>query len=137
MSALLSLRLPEPPSSNRYWRVFRGRAVKSGDARAYSTLVLADYRRQTTAIQRQQLPLDGPVGISLAWYRSCKSGDLDNRAKVLLDAVKGLLYHDDKQVECLTMTRHESPRKGYILVELWTALPPIGAGGALLLRAGG
>ena len=104
--------LPEPPSANRYWRVYRGRAVKSDAARAY----VATIRRICAKIE----PLDGPVAVQLHWWRGRKSGDLDNRLKVTLDALKGLAYHDDKQVIDLHAHRGESLYRGvgYIVVEV-------------------
>lgn len=110
--------LPEPPSSNRYWRIWRGRAVKSDEAHAYATNVASAFRLQTTRDQRATLPLRGPVSVALAWHRGAKRGDLDNRAKVALDAVKGLLYGDDKQVVRLYMSRHESPRNGRLEISV-------------------
>lgn len=116
---LASLTLPEPPAQNRYFRIFRGRAVKSQEARDYSTLALAAFRAQTTKEQRAALPASQPVGVVLRWFRAARRGDLDGRAKVCLDALQGLLYENDSQVERLEMTRHESPRAGRLEVELW------------------
>lgn len=45
------LTLPEPPSTNRYWRVWRNRAVKSSEATAYIATVAAAVAHQTTIEQ--------------------------------------------------------------------------------------
>ena len=101
----MKLVLPEPPSINRYWRNFRGRMVISADGRAYKLRVWAENRGQKA--------LEGPLSVSIRWYRGRRSGDLDNRAKVTLDALLGVAYLDDKQIVELHMWRHEdkaSPR---------------------------
>lgn len=117
--ARVRLTLPEPPSANRYWRVWHGHPVKSVEAHEYTDAVTAALLKQIAHADRQQLPVTGPIGIALAWHRSAKRGDLDNRAKVALDALQGLLYVDDQQVVALVMTRHESPRRGRLEVEVW------------------
>ena len=43
-------------------------------------------------------PLTGPVTLTVTWFRKIRRGDLDNRLKVLLDALNGVLYVDDDQV---------------------------------------
>lgn len=84
------LELPMPPSANRYWRTFRGRATKSPEARAYIDRV----RRACTAT-----PSTGPVSVRLDVHL-CR-GDLDNRIKVSLDALTGIAWLDDKQVRSI------------------------------------
>lgn len=120
-ATIVRLTLPEPPSTNRYWRVWRNRAVKSAEAHAYIATVAAAVAHQTTIEQRASLPLVGPVAVVLAWHRGARRGDLDNRCKVALDALKGCVFVDDSQVVALTMTRHESPRRGRLDVEVTVA----------------
>jgi Holliday junction resolvase RusA-like endonuclease len=58
-------------------------------------------------------PLDGPLIVSIyAWIKKPKSSklaypttkpDADNIAKAVLDALNGILWHDDKQVCQLTI----------------------------------
>ena len=38
------------------------------------------------------------VSVTLLWHRSRKAGDLDNRSKVLYDALQGSIYTDDQQI---------------------------------------
>jgi crossover junction endodeoxyribonuclease RusA len=87
----VNLTLPYPPSANRYWRVFRGRVVKSDQARAY--------QRDAAMVFRSSHPATGPVMVTMNVYRPAKRGDLDNSIKVLLDALKGVAFIDDKQVK--------------------------------------
>ena len=125
MTATVRLVLPEPPSSNRYWRVWRGRAVKSQEARDYGEAVRVLCAAQLTDVERAALPLTGPVAVVLAWHRAARRGDLDNRAKVALDSVRGLLYADDKQVVRLEMDRHESPNAGRLDIEVRAVAEPL------------
>lgn len=89
----IHLTLPEPPSSNRYWRNVNGRMVLSKDAKTYrATVAIACLRARIKA------PFTGSVAVSLWWFRGRKSGDLDNRIKQALDALQGTVVADDSQV---------------------------------------
>jgi crossover junction endodeoxyribonuclease RusA len=91
MSATLVL--PYPPSANRYWRAVPDRGVLlSAEARRYKE----DAGKQALAAGVH--PVDGPVALTVTLYRPAKRGDLDNRIKVLLDALNGIAYRDDSQV---------------------------------------
>lgn len=97
----MKLTLPEPPSVNHYWRVVRGRPIISRDGRQWKERAL------TAAIIARLRPLDGSVAVSFTWYRGRRSGDLDNRTKVILDVLNGLAYHDDRQVVEIHAFRRE------------------------------
>lgn len=90
----MRLTLPYPPSANRYWRTVRNVVLKSKDARDYQ------HRVRCVALDgiEQPKPLQGPVVVTVAIYRPQRSGDLDNRLKCLLDALKGIAFEDDSQV---------------------------------------
>ncbi len=87
--------LPYPPTSNLYWRVWRGHPVKSPAAR--------EYQRKVALLAKLAMgpgvkPMEGPVRVDVSVYRPRKIGDLDNTLKVLLDALRGIVYVDDSQV---------------------------------------
>src|SRR3954451_4835420 len=87
------LALPWPPSSNRYWRSVPGRGVLlSAEARRYKE----DAGKEVLAAGVR--PGDGPVALTVTLYRPAKRGDLENRLKVLLDALNVIAYRDDSQV---------------------------------------
>ena len=86
----IELTLPWPPSSNRYWRNCRGRMVKSKEATDYCATVAKLCEDLRTSI--------GEVIVRLDFYRPRKAGDLDNRIKILLDAMQRTAYKDDKQI---------------------------------------
>jgi crossover junction endodeoxyribonuclease RusA len=89
----LKLTLPYPPSSNRYWKVWRGRAVVSAEAKSYKQGV-----RLRALTEGFRKPLACPLVLSLVVYRPRKAGDLSNRIKVLEDALNGIAWIDDKQI---------------------------------------
>lgn len=110
----ISLTLPEPPSANRYWRVARGRPYLSAEAREYKLQVRAIALR--AGVRGLPYPAGQPIAVTLVWYRSRRAGDLDNRAKVALDALNGLLWADDQQITELHLFRHDRPRNGALLL---------------------
>lgn len=94
------LALPYPPSANRYWRIVRGRAVLSAEARQYKRTVAL-----MAKAQKVSKPFEGPVRLTISVYRPQKSGDLSNRLKVLEDALQGIAFEDDNQVVEIHMRR--------------------------------
>lgn len=85
-------RLPEPPSANRSWRRAGNHMHLSTEAREYKAMVALMGRAQ------RWTPLSGPIVLAVTWYRGRKSGDLDKRLGVLLDALQGVHYHNDSQI---------------------------------------
>lgn len=112
----MKLVLPYPPSANRYWRSDRGRAPhRSEEAKAYKLAVgMVVTQQGTQAIEVHR----GPVAVTVAVYRPRKSGDLDNRLKVLLDALKGIAFEDDEQVVRIEATRHDDKANPRVEVEV-------------------
>ena len=96
--------LPYPPSSNRYWRHFRGRTVRSSEAERYRVAVFAHvFSEGFTGC------LSGPIRVCATLHpKRTKKGeasktrlDLDNCVKVLLDALQGVAFDNDRQIEDL------------------------------------
>jgi crossover junction endodeoxyribonuclease RusA len=88
--AALRLTLPYPPSGNDRWNAVSGRYVESREAR--------DYRERVNK-QLKCRPLEGALVVSGVIYRPTRRGDLDNRLKTLLDALQGVAYRDDGQIQ--------------------------------------
>lgn len=105
---LVRLRLPVPPSANRYWRMGNNRMIVSEEAQ--------QYKWQVKLLCGQLEPFAGNVAVKFTVYRARKSGDLDNYTKVLLDALKGLIYPDDAAVVEIHAMRDDD--KGNPRVEL-------------------
>jgi len=91
--------LPYPPSTNVYWRTFRGRTVPSKAA--------TDYKKTVRTILEHAVASEDNVLVDVTLLpKLTQKGvaskvciDLDNCLKVLLDALQGLVIADDKQVK--------------------------------------
>ncbi len=87
--------LPFPPSANRYWRNVKGRMVLSKEARDYRKTIANSCFIQGV---RPEHCAKGSISLKMAFYRPQKRGDLDNLEKQPIDALRGILYADDKQI---------------------------------------
>lgn len=109
----MKFRLPYPPSVNNYLRfTSKGHAYLTADAKRYKQS--AKLRALTQGVEPIR---EGEVVVHLSVFRPAKRGDLDNILKVLLDALNGVAYTDDKQIGELQVARFEDaadPR-----VEVW------------------
>ena len=106
----MRLVLPIPPSANIYWRMFRGRIVKSKKARDYQASVAKMVLAELGA--KRKLPaFDGDVTVSLVVYRAARRGDLDNFLKVTLDSLRGTVFADDDQVLRIVADRDDSKER--------------------------
>lgn len=50
------------------------------------------------------------------WYRARRSGDLDNRMKVLWDALQGVAYDNDSQIVEIHARRYDDKRNPGVYV---------------------
>ncbi|KGF22516.1 MULTISPECIES: RusA family crossover junction endodeoxyribonuclease [Oligella] len=108
--ARIELTLPYPVSANRYWRT----AVVNGRVRTYRSKDANDYRHaaQWIAKEKRVKPHDGDYKIILRVHPRLTASktaskvcvDLDNALKVALDALEGVLYHNDNQVKKLSVS---------------------------------
>lgn len=97
--------LPLPPLANRYWRIevrqrTNGNGFKTYYPHVYRTDEASNYIHRTGkyAIANGVFPTLKPVKVEIDIYRARRSGDTDGFCKVLLDALQGCAYEDDKQV---------------------------------------
>jgi Holliday junction resolvase len=114
------LKLPYPISTNRYWRTFRNRTVRSAEAQRYKEHVA------NVALATGERKIDGDVTVKLFLHpKKTKAGqasktciDLDNSLKVVLDALNGIAYHDDKQIKRIVAETSYSLENGGVTVEV-------------------
>jgi crossover junction endodeoxyribonuclease RusA len=121
---VLTFTLPYPPTANKYWRNVKGKMVVSASARAY--------KEEVGWLLKLKIkePLSGAVYVKVRIFRPRKIGDLDNTLKVLLDALKGIVFLDDDQVVEIRANRFEdktNPR-AEVTVEARNCEPPLGEG---------
>ena len=112
----MTLTLPLPPSLNHYWRRVGARTLVSAEGRAYRE------RCHLVALAQRARPLDGEVAVRAVVYMARLGCDLDNRAKVLLDALSGAAWHDDAQVADLHLIRRLDRDDPRVEVEILPAL---------------
>lgn len=82
-------------------------------------MVLSDEAREYKALVRQafrRAELRGEISVSIAWYRERRSGDLDKRQGVVLDALQGVAYATDAQITRLLAMRFEDPKNPRVIV---------------------
>lgn len=116
---MTTLRLPLPPSANRYWRTARNRVYVSEEAQAYKAE--AGWLAQAAGVEM----LEGEVKLSVDVYMITHRADLSNRIKVLEDALNGIAWIDDQQISELHARRYRVPkakrgerREGFVLVTI-------------------
>lgn len=49
----------------------------------------------------EMFPKDVPLGVMIYFHviKGLRKSDLDNKVKAILDSMKGIVYHDDNQVD--------------------------------------
>lgn len=112
MDALV-LNLPYPVSANRYWRIWRNKAVRSAEATAYKSVV------RRIGQEAGAVPSEGSVAVCLRLIpKANKDGsanktviDLDNALKVTLDSLQGVAYENDKQVRLIFAGYADEPEQ--------------------------
>jgi Holliday junction resolvase RusA-like endonuclease len=98
------LMLPIPPSGNRAVR----HVFANGSRRHYVPNDVAAYYEGAFRLgQAHKLkPIVGDVLVEVTWYRATRAGDLENRLKVLFDALAGArVFVNDKQIRRLVAER--------------------------------
>lgn len=98
-------------------------------AAAWQAMVLAGYTVTDKSVAAQ-IVIEAPIpkswskGDRLAAELGAKrpgKPDLDNVAKLVLDACNGVVYHDDAQVHHLTISKRYGPGDGQVSVKMaWT-----------------
>lgn len=114
----VEVQLPYPPSTNRYWRTFKGRTYVSSEATAYKQAV--------KLLLGHPEPYDGRVALHVTLHPKLTSKglaskvclDIDNSIKILLDSLQGILIVDDKQVRELHAIYGEPVHDGAVTVRL-------------------
>lgn len=122
MSVPVILELTAPPSSNRYWRLVKSRIYRTHEADTYREMVAA--KTHPHRVNGEPTFPTEPLNVVILWHRAIKSGDLDNRIKILCDALQGTLYAKDSQIVQIWARRvdeHGDLPKGMVRVEVGPA----------------
>lgn len=116
---VIELRLSWPPSVNTIWRNVvvnkRPRTLLSKPGREWFAAASAEVTQQRAGTR-----ILGRVAVDLTLHAPDRRAiDIDNRAKAVLDALtKGGMWHDDGQVDVLTVRRAEVVRGGLAIVRV-------------------
>lgn len=117
----MTFEVPGPLATQGSHRIGRGRAGRAVVV-PVSSAKLAEYRRRVATAARAKVwrdrsfPFSGPVRLEIDFFRTPpKRGnlprypstrpDIDKLARAVLDALSGVLYHDDGQVVELILTK--------------------------------
>ena len=113
MNQARTLRLPWPPSLNKYYRSVGGKVLVSKEGRNY---------RHDVIMLAAAKPLEGRIGVRIDCFPPDKRRrDLDNLCKGLLDAMQHAgQYVDDSQIDDLQLRRQSvAGPDGYVEVKIW------------------
>ena len=110
------LKLPYPPSVNRYWRHVGPRVLVSKQGREYRTAV-GIYLHN-----KQVQPLAGDLIVDITIEPpDRRKRDVDNVLKAMLDSLQaGGAFHDDSQIVRLSIEKHDPfPKDGraYVFIQ--------------------
>jgi Holliday junction resolvase RusA-like endonuclease len=114
MTRRYELRLPVPPSANRWARLGNGHLYTPAKVLEYQAAV------KVRAIVAKCVMIRPPatVAVAMTWYRGRRSGDLDRRIGIALDALQGLVYENDAQVVELHAYRRDDRTDPRLMVTI-------------------
>lgn len=114
--SVLKLRLPYPPSVNKYWLRVGKRVILSPEARVYKELVAYQIKSQKIpSLGNRRLKLE----ISVRPPDNRKR-DIDNICKCILDALQdGGVFDDDSQVDTLHVQRCGVQKGGSVEIAIF------------------
>lgn len=115
----LYLELPLPPSTNAVYRSARGMPG------VYMTKAGKDYKKavQEICILHDLEPFAGPVRVTMWVFFQRKGSDLANREKLLIDALEGFAFGNDKQIVELLMLKRLDKAAPRVEVKIEECLP--------------
>ena len=91
----------------------RPRTYTPEETRVYEAKVYAAAR--AAMIRARATVTDKPVAVELVFrLTGGRRPDVDNLAKAVLDAMNGIVFHDDRQVGRLTVERHVRCQAGQV-----------------------
>jgi crossover junction endodeoxyribonuclease RusA len=124
---MIRLELAYPVSANRYWRTVmpkghsRPMTMVSPEAKAYKAE--CGWKAKAAGVRSPILDT-----VELRIQLVPKNGicmDLDNALKVVIDALKGIVYQDDSQVRKITAERTSPNGVGGLVVEIESFADPV------------
>lgn len=108
------------PSTNRYWRFSKKSGVRvSSDAKKFKDYVYLSYLSQNK--NRKKIAREHGVAIKIYWFcnKKCNGGDLDNKIKILLDALESVVYENDNQICSIEAHKFTNMGKNVMVVDIY------------------
>lgn len=117
-----------PPSTNRMWRSYKGRVVKTPAVKLFQSEIRAEFKKTEAEM------ITGDVELTVFLYpkkpKAYKKGqrvrsiDLSNALKAAEDALSGLAYQDDRQVTKISLYKCPPVENGGMTI-IWDEAEPI------------
>lgn len=113
----IKFELPLPPSTNRLWRSYGKRVVKSAEYNKYQSRAIPVIRK---AISKRWVETDKPLAVTISFMKSDKRKfDIDNRFKALFDTLeKAKVFIDDNQIVELHATKSSGCKESLCVIEI-------------------
>ena len=130
MNNSITLKLPFPPTVNRYWQVARNRLIKTKRARDYKKIVSLYLLEAHKSIREWNTNTSGnrivkdkrTLALSVAVHYPVKAGpdgDIDNLLKIMIDCLEGVLFENDRQFRHIQISREaQTTKEGSIRVTI-------------------
>jgi Holliday junction resolvase RusA-like endonuclease len=90
-----------PPSTNNSYAIAGRVRRKTREAKSVETAYRGAFRELAAGVP----PIEGPVRVRVHYGFTADRRDVDGSHKLLLDAARGLLWVDDRQIRSLTLTK--------------------------------
>ena len=92
-----------PPSVNQYWRS----TAKNGRVLVYLSDQGKRYKQEVASLVKSA-PSSARFWVRVdISFRDKRKNDLDNRLKSLFDALTGIIWHDDSQIDVMIVSRDQ------------------------------
>jgi crossover junction endodeoxyribonuclease RusA len=100
-----------PVSINKRYTIARNRNILSNEYRAAKEAMEWEIKGQF----RGEILTDDNLCVNLFIYYKGRKADIDAYIKIILDAMTGIVYEDDKQINELSVVREKSEADGIVV----------------------
>jgi Holliday junction resolvase RusA-like endonuclease len=107
-----------PPSMNAYWRS----VCRNGRPIVYLSKKGSEFKKALSFIAKSKIkePFATSVVVSIEYFTTGAVGkDIDNILKPILDAMNGVVYVDDKQIEELRVLKFTKCKENKLVIKVF------------------
>jgi Holliday junction resolvase RusA-like endonuclease len=107
-----------PPSMNAYWRS----VCRNGRPIVYLSKKGSEFKKALSFIAKSKIkePFKDKVCVFIEYHTTGAVGkDIDNILKPVLDAMNGIVYVDDKQIEELSVKKITKCRENKLVIKVF------------------